>query len=290
MSQLLSIRAPDHFGDGVMALAAVAGLGGCAATLGVRAWVHAPPWGTELYGWLPGVEVVARDVTPRQGSTGVLLKPSFGAAWRWRNLPERVGIAGNGRGWLLTGAIRDVPGEHRRQGYARVAGALGASVPVDARPSFAPRAPWEAWSPGPGFVALNAWGRTPSTRWPFMSALADLLVREGRAVVFLAGPEEGNPVRALASGHPVLEHRELAPLASLLRSAALVVSHDSGLAHFAEACGASVLVVHGPTDPRVTGAGIGVSAVPRPGGGGRMSGLSLTRVHDAVQAALAPTG
>ncbi len=278
-----------------MALPAIAALGRHAASGGERVRVHAPAWGHELYGWLDGVEVVARDQAPSGAVVGGLLKPSLGAAWRWRGLPKRVGMAGNARGWLLTQALKVVDGEHRREGYARVVEALGAEVERPVRPRFQPRAPWDGPIVAPGFVALNAWGRTPSTRWPFMGALADALVAEGQRVVVLAGPGEVAPVRALAGAHTVVEHGVLASLASLLDTAALVVSHDSGLAHFADACGAGVLVLHGPTDPRITGVGRAVVAASAGVGSHRavprlMSDLSLARVHAAVQAALAPTG
>jgi ADP-heptose:LPS heptosyltransferase len=279
-----------------MALPAIEALAAHAVEGGRCLRVHAPAWGPELYGWIEGLTVVGRETPPEAASTGVLLKPSFGAAWRWRGLPERVGIAENARGWLLTRALPVCADEHRRDGYARVAEAFGAAVARPVRPAFRPRAPWDGPAVPGGFIALNAWGRTPATRWPPMVALADALVAEGRAVVFLAGPGEEAPVRALARAHTVVVHAGLAPLASLLDAAALVVSHDSGLAHFADACGARVLVLHGPTDPAVTGVGRAVvtADVVAASSGGTvsrpMSDLPLAQVHAAVQAALAPTG
>ena len=73
---MVDIRAPDHLGDGVMALPAIRAL---AAAGPIR--VYAPRWGAELYA---GLEVLQVDVRP-DAPVGVLFKPSFGAAWRWRS-------------------------------------------------------------------------------------------------------------------------------------------------------------------------------------------------------------
>jgi ADP-heptose:LPS heptosyltransferase len=264
---MLSVRAPDHFGDGVMAIPAIEALG---RVHGAR--VHAPPWGPELYRGLAGVEVAPRHVAPVVGSTGVLLKPSFGAAWRWRRLPRRVGLPTFGRRWLLTDVVEPVPGEHRRDGWARVAAALGATTA--ARPRFAGAMERAVPRVTAGRVAIHGWGRTPRTRWPGMRACADALVMQGVDVAFLAGPGEGEPVRALAGPHPVVDHAALDVLAEWLARVAVVLSHDSGLAHFADACGVPVVMVHGPTDPRETGVGVAVVGRPWP---------ALDAVVDAVR-------
>ncbi len=244
---MLSVRAPDHFGDGVMAIPAIAAMG---AARGAR--VHAPRWGTSLYCGLPGVEVVSRDESPLPGSTGVLLKPSFGAAWRWRGLPQRVGLDTFSRGCLLTEALQVRPGEHRRDGWMRVAcGALGEDERFAPMPTYLPRV---SGPTGDGRVAVNVWGATARTRWPEMLSCARTLA-ERVAVVLLAGPGEGDAVRSLAGGLPVHEHEHLPAFATWISTARCVLSHDSGVAHFAAACGARVVMVHGPTRPWETGVG-----------------------------------
>lgn len=238
----LAIRAPDHLGDGVMALPAVAAL----ARLG-PAVVHAPRWGGDLYGFL-GVRVAPAEVLP-EGDVGVLFKPSFGAAWRWRGLPRRVGLASAGRGPLLTDAVPERV-EHRREGYARVATALGATVtptPYLAR-GRAPRLPR-------GAVLLHAWSPSPTVRWPGFPALAAAIERRA-PVVWHAGPGEESAVRELAGPHAtVLSGLSLPVLASVLESVPVLVSNDSGVAHLAAAVGARVVVVHGSTAPQRTGVG-----------------------------------
>jgi ADP-heptose:LPS heptosyltransferase len=250
---VLSIRAPDHLGDGVMALPAVAAL---ARALGAR--VHAPRWGEALYGGLAGVVVVPREAPPAAGSHGVLLKPSFGAAWRWRHLPSRTGLATQGRGLLLSRALPVMPGEPRWRGWARVAESLGAVVEGPPRWPHAD-APDDAGAaaglPPVGFVALHVHGKTPVTRWPHARRLADLLRDEGHAPWFLAGPAEHDAVAAVAGAHPILDHDDLHVLVAQLRRAAVVVGHDSGVTHLAAAAGVPTVMLHGPTDAMETGAG-----------------------------------
>lgn len=274
---MLAIRAPDHLGDGVMALPAVAAL----AALGPTT-VYAPRWGAELYA---GLSVEPRDA-PALGEVGVLLKPSFGAAWRWRHLPRRVGLVGAGRGWLLTDPLLVPPG-HRREGYTAVARHLGASPgprPVYRLRGRAPPVP-------EGHVGLNPWSPSPTVRWPRFAALARAL---GRPVVVYAGPGEGAAAAAATGGLPVVEGLSLPDFAAALDRCAVFVSNDSGAAHFADACGAPVVMVHGSTAAARTGAGTPVEAEGpwcRPcyrkwcfNGLACLEGVAMERVRGVVEA------
>jgi ADP-heptose:LPS heptosyltransferase len=280
---MVDIRAPDHLGDGVMALPAIRAL---AEGRDVR--VYAPRWGAALYA---GLAVLPVDA-PADGDTGVLFKPSFAAAWRWRHLPRRVGIATARRGPLLTDPLPVRPGEHRRDGYARVAAALGARVvglPVYTPRGIAPPLP-------PGFVGLNPWSPSPTVRWPGFRALADALVASGRVVVFFAGPGEEGPVRGIAGPHPVVAGLSLPDFAAALGTCGVFVSNDSGAAHFAAACGARVLVLHGSTTGALTGVGEGIEGPAMacrpcyrkrcPYGLPCLTGIPVARVEVAVAAAI----
>ena len=108
------IRVPDHLGDGVMAIPAVAAI----AQLGT-AVVSGPHWAARLYG-------LDNDAN-RAADVGVLLKPSFSAAWAHRHLPRRVGHPGDWRRWLLTDPVPRSDA-HRGQTYAQIAEAVGARV------------------------------------------------------------------------------------------------------------------------------------------------------------------
>lgn len=239
---MYAIRAPDHLGDGVMALPAVRAL----AALGPTR-VYAPRWGPELYAGL--------DVRPAEeaavGEVGVLLKPSFGAAWRWRHLPRRVGVATHGRGRLLTDSLPVLP-EHRREGYARVAAALGATAVPGRYAALAP-APFLP----PSYVALNPWSPSPTVRWPHFRALADRLV-ESRRIVFFGGPGEREAVEAIAGPHRSITGLSLPAFAAALERATIFISNDSGAAHFAAVCGVPVVMLHGSTTAARTGVGLGI--------------------------------
>lgn len=238
---MYAIRAPDHLGDGVMALPAIRAIAALGPTV-----VYAPRWGPELY---DGLDVRPRDEPP-VGEVGVLLKPSFGAAWRWRTLKRRVGLSTMGRGLLLTEAIT-VRDEHRRQGYARVAAALGARV--EGLPSYTRRG--VASDTPPDFIGLNPWSPTVTVRWPHFRALADMLAARGAPVVFFAGPGEGTAVRAMAGPHQMVEGLSLPDFAATLDKCREFVSNDSGAAHFAAACGVAIAMIHGSTAATVTGVG-----------------------------------
>jgi ADP-heptose:LPS heptosyltransferase len=242
----LSIRAPDHLGDGVMALPAIAALG--------RAYevqIHAPRWGVELY---QGFSVVPAEA-PAVGEVGVLLKPSWGAAWRWRHLRRRVGLSVNHRGWLLSDPVVAPPG-HRREAFAAVAGVLGARV--EGLPQYLPRGqPRELPS---NYVGLNPWSPSPTVRWPFFRQLAQRLREQGEVVVFFCGPGEAAAVAPMAEGFPLVAGLKLPDFAATLQACRLFVSNDSGAAHFAAACGVRVRMIHGSTTASLTGVGEGIEA------------------------------
>jgi len=248
MLEPLAIRAPDHLGDATMAVPAMRAL----AIAAPGSTVYGPGFLAGLFDALgfPAVTLRPSTEVPAAG-TGVLFKPSFRAAWRWRHLARRVGLVGSTRARLLTDPLPAVPGEHRRDGYARIAAHLGAPVPP------AHRAP----AARPRFVALNPWSPSATVRWPGFRELADLL-RDDVPVVFFAGPGEERAVRDIAGSHTVLAGLPLPAFAAALDGCALFVSNDSGAAHFADALGVPVLVIHGSTDPALTGAGTAVTGGP----------------------------
>ncbi len=117
------IRATNWVGDAVMCIPALAA---------VRArWpeahiaILARPWVADIYAeqnlsnqlihfdhkgrhaGIAGVERLARELRAEKFDTALLLQNAFEAAWiAWRaGIPERIGYARDGRGWLLTKAI-----------------------------------------------------------------------------------------------------------------------------------------------------------------------------------------
>ncbi len=243
---MIAVRAPDHLGDAVMALPAVDALAGLGP---VELWSRGR-WAPDLYGDRV-VAVHVGDGPPAIAERAVLLKPSLHAAFSWRGLPT-VGI---GAGWPLHNAL-PAREEHRRDGFARLAAAAGATVsgpPAYRRRGRAPALP-------DAFVGINPWSPTATVRWPRFGALVDALEALGRPVVIFAGPGEGTRVGAEVGGRPVVEGLSLPDFAAALDGCSVFVSCDSGAAHFAAACGRDVVVVHGSTSAARTGVGRPVTA------------------------------
>jgi len=227
---VLYLRAPNHLGDGVMALPVVEAL----RRLGPLT-VAAPSWGDFLYGHLD-VRVTARGSVPF-AEAAVLLPPSFRTAWEARKLPVRVGYRSDFRSWLLTHALEPVD-EHRGRSYARLAAVLGADVKG---PPTLPRPDVQS----DGHVALIPVSPSGApVMWPGFEELGDLL---GHAVVY-TGPGEHAQTRL-----PVRAGLPLPELVEHLAQARAVVSNDSGVAHLARALGLRTLVIYGSTDPERTG-------------------------------------
>ncbi len=246
------MRAPDHLGDGVMALPALDAL--CRGARGPVV-VQGPGWCGALYRHLP-VTLSSRAAPGLERV--VLLKPSLGAAIDALSLgAPRVGLATPWRRWLLSVAVPE-RGPHRVDDLCAVARAAGAE------PEPAPRYPTSdadlpALPPLPSRAVLLVPGTaSPATvRWPGFRALADLL--DGRAV-FVGGPADMAYIQEIAGPHPVLPPLSIPAFARLCALAEAVVGNDSGLPHLAaaarRAAGApleAVHVVYGSTDPARTG-------------------------------------
>jgi hypothetical protein len=111
--------------------------------------------------------------------------------------------------------------------------------------------PWLAVAPGSGQARKN---------WPlshYYEVSRALAWQFGLKVVWLAGPAEGPMLPYLealaqAQGHLFLANLPLASVARVLSRCGLYIGNDSGLTHLAAAvAGPKVLVLFGPTDPRV---------------------------------------
>lgn len=232
-------RAPNHLGDGVMALPAMHAL----ARVGDLV-IAAPRWGAELYRDVPARIV---GVGPVEGDVAVLFPPSLRVAWEARRVPRRVGVASDHRRWLLTDVVE--PGEHRRDTYAALAGAVGGRV--EGAPAYAGRDGDPVVDVPEGHVGLVP--VSPSGAPVMWRGYADLARRLGRPVVFYGGPGEDAAVEAIAGGHPRRVGLSLPGFARALSRCAVLVGNDSGSAHFARACGVPTVVVYGSTAPERTG-------------------------------------
>lgn len=244
----IAIRAPDHLGDAVMALPVVEAISSAYPNTRVATRGR---WGRELFGNL----CVPNPDVPPEADVGVFLKPSLAAVARWRGLPRRIGIGY--RPWLTEALpARD---EHRREGFLRIAKALGVEVGAS-KPQF------KGWGRSAvesgAYIALNPWSPTPTVRWPRFVGLAAELQRQGHRVVFFAGPGEEAAVREVAGTFQVVGGLSLPDFAATLSECCVFVSNDSGAAHFAASCGTPVLMMHGSTAAERTGVGHAIDAGP----------------------------
>jgi heptosyltransferase-2 len=279
----LVARAPNHLGDGVLALPALIGL----SALG-ELEIQAPAWGRDLYRDVSAA-VIARGPID-QADVAVLFPPSFRVAWQARRARRRIGVAADLRRWLLTDVVP--PCEHRADTYAALAKAAGAVVV--GTPTYRVRADDPVADVPVGHIGLNP--ISPSGAVVEWSGYAELASRLDRPVVFYGGPGEDARVEAVAGDHPRRVGLSLPAFAAALGRCAVFVSNDSGGAHFARACGVPTVVVHGSTTAARTGPH-GAIAVEGPdlacrpcyrktcAYGLECLQIPVERVHDAVRTA-----
>lgn len=235
------VRAPNHLGDAIMAQPAIRAV----AALGPVA-VQGPPWLHDLLRGIGGARATAPEPLRRGVDEALLFAPSLRVAWQARRARRRVGAATDHRGWLLTDRVPI--GAHRSDTYAAAARLIGANPQGD--PCIeVPRGPVP--DVPVGHVGLNPVVRGGATRqWRGFAALAERL---SVPVVFYGGPGEGQAVASIARGRPRAVGLPLQAFGRALSRCAVFVSNDSGAAHFARACGATVVTIFGSTTPEHTG-------------------------------------
>jgi ADP-heptose:LPS heptosyltransferase len=206
--------------------------------------VRAPAWGRALYRDLRGRVLPLGDA--ERCEVAITFAPSLRSAWQIRRGSRRIGTATDARSWLLTDRV---PADgHGREVAARLVAVLGlrAVGPPQWRPrrdDEGPRLPWH--------VGLNPVSRSGAVRqWPGFAALA---ARLSGPVVVYAGPGEEEQARRVAGRWPVVAGLALPALAAALSTCRLLVSNDTGVAHFARAAGVPTLVLHGSTTARRSG-------------------------------------
>lgn len=236
----IAARAPNHLGDGVVALPAMVALAGRGALT-----IHGPRWATEVYRDVPAT------IRPR-GPLGavdaaVLFAPSLRAAWEARAARRRIGTPTDFRRPLLTDVV-ETRG-HPFDTFRALVEVLGARI--DGPPRWASRAGDPAVPVPDDHIGLNPVSVSGEAReWPYFGALARRL---DRPVVVYGGPGEEARVIPRSGGRETRIGLSLPAFATALARCRLFVSNDSGAAHFARACGTSVLVVYGSTTPAATG-------------------------------------
>ena len=181
-------------------------------------------------------------------------------------VPERVGLSGHWRRWLLTKvAAAPVEATHHHQvwEYAAILGVEALQrppleMPVTARRQAEQRV---AGLARPLIGVLPGAARGPAKRWPaehFAAAAQALQIQTGGSVLVMGGTGDAESCAEVArgAGKDVLNMAgatSLTEWAALLALCAVVLCNDSGGMHLAAAVGAPVVAVFGLTDPARTG-------------------------------------
>lgn len=193
------------------------------------------------------------------------LPDSFSSALEFRLAGLRaLGHAWEGRGLLLGRAVPRQRGIHELQVYWQLGNALlgqTAALPerIDLSATQEQMAQAQALRAAHGIeagcvlicpFAGGTWNQQDKT-WPaFAEFVAITLPRFGRSVVVCPGPgEEERVAREHFGSARLLPGVNLGVYAALLKSAALMVSNDTGPGHLAAAVGTPLLSVMGPSNP-----------------------------------------
>ena len=188
-------------------------------------------------------------------------------------VPQRVGLDSRGRGFSLTVGVPVAGPKHEAELYLDTVRAVGVEV-NEPRLEFYPTeenrrhvAEMLRAAPQVPLVVIHpAGGSNPgmilsAKRWPpqRFAALADRLVEERSAQVFLVGgPDDGPIAAAIKDGMKqkscdLMGQLTFGQLGALLERCDLFVGHDTGAMHLAVAVGAPVIAIFGPSDPQTYG-------------------------------------
>ncbi len=264
------VRLPNHLGDLVLALPAVAALAPEAVVvrhgLASLASLAQPGHVIPLLPGPAGAARVVRRLRAERPRRGVVLPRSFSSALLFAagGVPERRGVDADGRRRLLTDPVpaSETEGVHRAEAFWRIA--LGEAPPAPPVPRVAVpdglSAQWrDIVGPHPDgpTVGVVPGGTASSRRWdPYRFAtLAQRLAGQGARVVVFGGPEERDLTEAVA-GTWALDaggRTDLPMLAAALAACDVVVGNDTGSLHLAAAVGARTISLWGAGDPAETG-------------------------------------
>jgi heptosyltransferase-2 len=204
---------------------------------------------------------VDRDFDRRENA--LVLPTSFSGALEMRLAGLRaIGYAQEARGILLARSEPITYGGHALISYWELACRLlrieqpaPPSIGLQVAPGDAERADALLRERGvePGFIVIcpfagGTFEKLDKT-WPHFPAFARALLDSGRRVLACPGPGEEALLRERYPGVLSLEGVKLGAYGALLKSAALLVSNDTGPGHLAAAVGGRVVSVLGPTKP-----------------------------------------
>jgi heptosyltransferase-2 len=268
------IRATNWVGDAVMCLPALRAVRGRFPRAHIA--ILAKPAVADLYaGESCTDEVIRYKATPWQIARGlrarkfdcaILLQNAFEAAWiAWlARIPNRIGYKRDGRGLLLTDAVRvpkqgEIP-PHQRFYYlellrrARLIENLPESPMIRLEKLAVTPARIIGVSPGAAYGNAKRW--LPER---FAEAAGKLAHARGASIALFGSAAERGVCEQIARqlhGHDVVNHAGQTTLAQFIDLAAaceLFLTNDSGAMHIASALGIPTVAVFGATDDIATG-------------------------------------
>lgn len=223
-----------------------------------------------------GRERLAAELRARKFDVALLLQNAFDAAWlAWRaKIPERIGYARDGRGFLLTKAVpvprpKEIPAHEkfyylellRRAGWLDSVSDecfIGLRVPEEKRRSAGEVLRAAGVRQGALRIAIGAGASYGSAKcWPpsRFAQVANRLQSEADADVILFGTAAEASVSAAISAEmrrlpiDLTGKTSIADLPALLSQCNLFMGNDSGAMHVAAAVGVPIVAIFGPTDP-----------------------------------------
>lgn len=185
-------------------------------------------------------------------------------------IPQRFGVRGHGRRWLLTDPIQSLSGPERRHQsveYAHLLLGEGASGPLPRPQLNVPASVTPEISepiadlPRPLIGLIPGAARGPSKQWPsghFVEVGRCLTEQDSMGVIVVGSAAECELCADVANGigpgaRAIAGRTTLMQWLALLASCDVVVANDSGAMHVAAALGRGVVAIFGLTDPDQTG-------------------------------------
>ncbi len=178
-----------------------------------------------------------------QGDEGLLLPNSIGSAliFKYAGVNRLLGFDTEHRGFLLSKSLQPPSIRiHQTEYYLKLLELFGVPARSYPQPAFVARSPLLVIHPG---------ASKRERAWPFerFIKVAEHFRKEGWLVIIVSGE------KVPETEFTTLVKPELTELTTLLKQCSIFVGNDSGPLHLAQQCGASVVGIYGPGDPRITG-------------------------------------
>jgi ADP-heptose:LPS heptosyltransferase len=178
-----------------------------------------------------------------RADAGLVLPNSIGSALalRWAGVSPLYGYNHEHRGFLLRKSLKPpVQRMHQTQYYLELLNLFGIAATPYPASSNTKRESLAILHPGAS-KKERAWHLERFVE------IGEKLQEEGWKVLFVSGEE------LHLNGFPLTVKPTLKEFTGLLKRCSLFIGNDSGPLHLAQQCGASVIGVYGPGDPRITG-------------------------------------